>query len=63
VVESTTGVVELILTLDELPLGVAVTFNCKEVDITWENCDCVVLTSREGCKATELVFSDTDGDA
>ena len=61
-VELTTDVVELIMTLDELPLGFTVTVTCNEVDRTWENCDRVALTSRVGCTTTELVFSDSDGD-
>jgi len=62
VVELTTGIVELIMTVDELALGFTVTFTCNAVDKTWENCDRVVLTSRVGCTTTELVFSAADGD-
>ena len=61
-VELTTDVVELIMTLDELPLGFTVTVTCNEVDRTWENCDRVALTSRVGCTTLELVLSDSDGD-
>lgn len=62
VVELTRGIVELIMTLDELPLGFTVTFTCIAVDRAWENCDRVTLTSRVRCTTTELIFSDTDGD-
>ena len=62
-VELASGLVELIMTLDELPLRFTVTCTCNAVDRTWENCARVVLTSRVGCTTTELVLSDADSDA
>lgn len=62
VVELTGGMVVLMKTLDELPLGFTVTFTETAVETTWGDCELVALTSRVVCTTAELVFSDKDGD-